>query len=127
MPELNGVSLRNVLVVEDEPGILSAMKLLLELEGYRVLCASNGEEALAVLTIETCDLIVTDYMMPRMTGGQLIKKLRSDPEQRNIPIILVSAVPPPADIDNLIDAFLRKPFEIPQLLAVMELHLLNSR
>lgn len=124
---MNGVSLRNVLVVEDEPGILSAMKLLLELEGYRVLCASNGEEALAVLTIETCDLIVTDYMMPRMTGGQLIKKLRSDPEQRNIPIILVSAVPPPADIDNLIDAFLRKPFEIPQLLAVMELHLLNSR
>src|SRR5690606_40759610 len=100
MPELNGVSLRNVLVVEDEPGILSAMKLLLELEGYRVLCASNGEEALAVLTIETCDLIVTDYMMPRMTGGQLIKKLRSDPEQRNIPIILVSAVPPPADIDR---------------------------
>jgi DNA-binding response OmpR family regulator len=59
---------RTILVVDDEPDLLHAVRLYLEMEGYQVLAATNGEEALDKLRTKLPDLVVLDVMMPGMTG-----------------------------------------------------------
>jgi CheY-like chemotaxis protein len=106
---------RRILLVEDEPGLQQALALTLELEGFEVVRANNGREALTRLDAGP-DLIITDYMMPRMNGLELIKQIRSRPELAHIPILLTSAALP-RDVDSsLADAFLPKPMTISRLL-----------
>lgn len=111
---------RVVLVVEDEPGIRSALELLLGLEGYEVLTASNGVEALEVLAHARCDVLVTDHMMPVMDGMLLLAHLRDDPRLSTMPRILMSAVSRPRDVRPLAHAFVAKPFETSTLLRAIE-------
>lgn len=110
-----------LLVVEDEPGIRGALELLLELEGYRVVAAANGRDALARLADTPCDLILTDHMMPLMDGLSLLARLRDDPRHAGTPKILMSAVARrPEAVQALADLFLPKPFETPALLHAIE-------
>ena len=110
-----------VLVVEDEPGIRGALELLLGLEGYRVLTASNGVEALEVLAGTDCDVIVTDHMMPLMDGLTFLARIRDDARFRDTPKILMSAVARrPETVRALSDLFIAKPFETRALLRAIE-------
>ena len=80
-----------LLIVEDIPNILELLDLTLKFNGYQVLTARNGEEALDVLKDKRPALIITDILMPRMDGFTLIYRLRSDQNTRDIPVVFLSA------------------------------------
>lgn len=106
-----------ILVAEDEPGIREALELLLGLEGFGVVTATNGAQALELLARVECDLVITDHMMPVMDGIALLMAIRADPRLRGLPSILMSAAPrPPESVPALAARFISKPFEIPRLL-----------
>ena len=109
-----------ILLVDDEPSILFTLTMLLEEEGYRVITAENGREALDRLAEETPELIVTDHMMPDLTGIELIRAVRAQPTHEKLPILFMSAALP-SDIDprELADAYLQKPADLGTLLSVI--------
>jgi len=110
-----------ILVVEDESSILTALTLLLEMEGYQVAEATNGRQGLELLAGFVPDLIVTDYMMPYMNGLEMVRHLRQDPVYADVPVILVSAAPPAGEEGaELVDVCLPKPVAIDKLLAAIE-------
>lgn len=80
-----------LLIVEDVPDILELLKETLKFKGYRVLTAVNGEEALEVVKKEHPALIITDILMPKMDGFNLVHRLRLDVVTRNIPVIFLTA------------------------------------
>lgn len=80
-----------ILVAEDESIVLSSLKFRLEKEGYEVIAVENGRDALEFMQNDTPDLIITDIMMPFVTGLELITHVRSNVERR-IPIVVISAV-----------------------------------
>jgi CheY-like chemotaxis protein len=80
-----------LLIVEDIPDILTLLKATLEFKGYRVLTARDGQEALEAIQKERPAVIVTDILMPRMDGFNLVHHLRLNPETRDIPVIFLSA------------------------------------
>ena len=80
-----------LLIVEDVPDILELLKETLTFKGYRVLTAVNGEEALKAVQKEQPALIITDILMPKMDGFNLVHRLRLDVETRNIPVIFLTA------------------------------------
>nr|WP_019532942.1 response regulator transcription factor [Paenibacillus ginsengihumi] len=107
-----------ILLVDDEKEIIDLLEIYLKNEGYRLLRASNGLEALSVLSKETVDLIVLDIMMPKMDGIEACLKIR---EQKNMPIIMLSAKS--QDMDKILglssgaDDYVSKPFNPLELLA----------
>ena len=80
-----------ILIVEDVPNILELLTITLQFKGYPVIAATNGEEALHLIGQERPALIITDILMPKMDGFQLVQKLRTDPKTYQIPIIFLSA------------------------------------
>ena len=110
-----------VLLVEDEYGNAEVLRLLLEAEGYRVVHAANGRDALALLSGERPAVILSDFMMPHMTGGELGHAVRNAPALRDIPLILLSgtdeAVVRTAFKDY--DAFMAKPYAAESLLKLV--------
>jgi CheY-like chemotaxis protein len=80
-----------LLVVEDIPDILTLLKATLEFKGYHVITARDGQEALEIIEREPPTLIVTDILMPRMDGFNLVHRLRLDSQTRDIPVIFLSA------------------------------------
>jgi len=112
--------MKTILVVDDEFDILTVWRLLLERHGYTVLTASNGAVALEQIRRTKPDIIVSDCMMPVMSGLQLCAALYADPELRDIPIILCSAA---ADIPvqpNPSIEYARKPIAFDALLAMLK-------
>ena len=107
-----------ILIVEDEADIRETIRDILELEGYCVCCAANGQEALEVLSELRPVLILLDLMMPVMSGYELLQRLRESDELASIPVTVVSAV---ADRAGVRDAVvLRKPVDVSQLLHVID-------
>jgi CheY-like chemotaxis protein len=82
---------RTILMVDDEANVRKVGKLILEREGYHVLTASNGEEALILAKVEQPDLILLDIMMPKMDGYEMLRRLRTDQDTDEIPVIVVTA------------------------------------
>lgn len=80
-----------VLLIEDNKDILDATRLTLEIEGFKVITAENGFRALERLTKHRPDVILTDLMMPEMTGLEFIHEVRRIPNYDTIPIIAISA------------------------------------
>ena len=110
-----------ILVVEDEPIISLTACMILEDGGHYVESAAHGLKALALLATSSPDLIITDFMMPRLDGLEMITKLRSDGWKR--PIILSSAIPEaglPDTYSRQHDAFLGKPYRAHDLLAAVD-------
>ncbi|MFN9471662.1 response regulator [Acidovorax sp.] len=112
-----------LLVVEDEYGNAEILQLLLEAEGYRVAVASNGKHALDILRDgEKPALILSDFMMPIMNGGELGQAVRQDEALAQIPFVFMSATS--EDVVRRIfdgyDAFLIKPIEIDSLLSLIK-------
>jgi len=100
----------SVLVVEDEPSIRAAICLLLEFQGYSCTQATNGLEAITKMDGDPPAVVVTDYMMPRMDGLSLAKAIRGDPRYAELPVILITGIPPPhALTTDLVDEVMQKP------------------
>jgi CheY-like chemotaxis protein len=110
-----------VLLVDDDMNLLQALEALVCGEGYEVMTASNGHEALQAARRRRPDIVVSDFMMPVMDGPALIGALEAEPEFATIPVLLNSAVatPPP---HLRVSAFLRKPFAASRLLELLRLH-----
>jgi len=107
-----------VLVVEDEQDIRETLRDILEMEGYRVRCASNGKEALAALAeMPRPKLILLDWMMPVMGGSELLRALRANDALAKIPVTVVSAV---GDKVTAGAAVLRKPVDLETLLHAVD-------
>ncbi|TDF98010.1 response regulator transcription factor [Paenibacillus piri] len=107
-----------ILLVDDEKEIIDMLEIYLKNEGYRLLRASDGEQALQVLHKEEVDLIVLDIMMPKMGGIEACLKIR---EQKNMPIIMLSAKSQDMDkiwgLSSGADDYLSKPFNPLELIA----------
>lgn len=111
-----------VLVVEDEYGNAEILQLLLEGEGYRVALASNGQQALLKLAEEAPSVILSDFMMPAMNGGELGVAVREDATWSRIPFVFMSATSEEVVRRSFADydAFITKPFDLATLVAVIE-------
>jgi len=83
--------MRKVLVVDDEVHIVHVVAIKLRNNGYEPIVAGNGEEAYELACREKPDIIIADYMMPVMSGLELIEKLRANDHTKNIPVILLTA------------------------------------
>ncbi len=79
---------KRILVIDDEPTALEVLRKILEIEGYDVLQATNGEEGVAVFQQTPCDLVITDMVMPVKDGLQTILELRN--ENPDLPVIAIS-------------------------------------
>src|SRR5688572_18364599 len=80
-----------ILLVDDEEDIHLLCGVNLELEGFEVLSAANGEDALEIARRDSPDLILLDVMMPVMDGWRCLEAMKEDPHLRNIPIVMLSA------------------------------------
>jgi DNA-binding response OmpR family regulator len=110
---------KTILLVDDDPEILGAMRLAVERRGYRVVTAADGNMALAVAEREAPDLVVVDMMMPKKSGFLVVETLRSRHREKP-PIIMITANEGSrhrAYAEMLgVDEYVRKPFALDQLL-----------
>jgi CheY-like chemotaxis protein len=112
---------RHILLVEDEPGTMTTVTLLLEMAGYRVTQAANGRKGLERLAQELPDIVVTDYMMPHVDGLSMIRQMRQIEAYSGVPVILTSgALPVEIDAKEVAQGFLAKPYHIERLLELVE-------
>jgi CheY-like chemotaxis protein len=102
-------SVLRVLVVDDESSMRFLIRMILESVGYEVVEAPHGAAALERVKEFQVDLVVTDLMMPVMSGRELVERLRADPETASIPIVVISANS--RSVATAADAVLGKPFE----------------
>jgi CheY-like chemotaxis protein len=113
-----------ILVVDDSPTIRRVVGSILEARAYRPLLAQDGQEALELLGTEEVDLVLLDFVMPRMNGYQFCRELRADPNLKNLPVVLMSAKGDKirgqfVQQTGAIDA-ITKPFDARGLIAVVE-------
>ena len=110
-----------VLVIEDHPDQRDLLAIVLQREGYRVVTAANGLEALEKLESENIQIALSDIMMPKMDGFELIKRMRSNPDLKSIYLILITARIQEGDrirgLDLGADDYITKPFSFSELLA----------
>src|SRR6201995_367507 len=111
----------SVLVAEDEGALITLLRYNLEREGYRVLEAQNGEEALLIANEENPDVVLLDWMLPQLSGIEVCRRLRGRQETRNVPIVMLTARGEETDrirgLDTGADDYLTKPFSMTELLA----------
>lgn len=112
-----------VLVVDDDEFIRQLIGINLELEGFEVHQAADGEEALRQASQVRPDVMVLDVMMPRLDGIEVARRLRADAATSSIRLVLVSARAQAVDVrrgeDTGVDAYITKPFEPDQLVSVV--------
>ena len=110
-----------LLIVEDEQALSELLRYNFESEGFRVTHCESGEEAEIVLAEEIPDIVLLDWMLPSVSGIELCRRMRSKPETRNIPIIMLTARGEEADrirgLDTGADDYVVKPFSVPELMA----------
>lgn len=113
-----------ILVLDDNCDLVTNIELILEMEGYQVLSACSGSEALALLEQTRPDLIISDIMMPGMDGYEFYQRVRRDPELLTVPFIFLSAKGEREDVrfgKRLgVDEYLTKPLEPEDLLIAVE-------
>ena len=105
----------SVLVVDDDPVILRLLQVNFELEGISVATAVDGEEGLKMIQSDPPDLVISDIMMPKVNGLELLAALRSSPDTSAMPVILLSAKAQVADVQRGLelgaDDYVTKPFD----------------
>jgi two-component system phosphate regulon response regulator PhoB len=110
-----------ILAVEDEDALATLLHYNLEKEGYDVGLAGDGEEALMMIDEKLPDLIVLDWMLPKVSGIEVCRRLRARPETRNVPILLLTARGEESDrirgLDTGADDYVTKPFSMSELSA----------
>lgn len=110
-----------VLVMEDEDALATLLQYNLEKEGYRVVLAGDGEEGLVQIDERLPDLVLLDWMLPKVSGIEVCRRIRGRPETRNLPIIMLTARGEETDrvrgLDTGADDYLTKPFSMTELIA----------
>jgi two-component system, OmpR family, phosphate regulon response regulator PhoB len=110
-----------LLVVEDDDAISMLLRYNLEKEGYEVGVAMDGEEALLMASERLPDLVLLDWMLPKVPGIEVCRRLRAKPDARNVPIIMLTARGEETDsvrgLDTGADDYITKPFSTTELLA----------
>lgn len=111
----------HILVVEDEPPLVEVLRYNLENEGYRVSVAIDGTEALTQIQAELPDLVILDWMLPQLSGIEVCRQIRTDPDSKDTPVIMLTARGEEADrVKGLVsgaDDYVVKPFSPTELLA----------
>ena len=120
-----------VMVVEDEPAQQEILGYNLEAEGFRVVRALNGEEALLVLAEEKPDIVVLDWMLPNLSGIEVCRQIKMRPETRATPVIMLSARSEEIDrvrgLETGADDYVVKPYSLPELMARVKAQLRRTR
>ncbi len=110
---------KKVLIADDEPNIVISLEFLLRREGFEVLVAVDGEEALAKARAERPDLVLLDVMMPKMNGFDVCQALRADPELAAMRILMLTAKGRDTEVSKGLDlgadAYVTKPFSTKDL------------
>ena len=111
----------HVLIVEDEEAQREVLAYNLEAEGFRVTRAEDGEEGLLMVAEDAPDVIVLDWMLPRVTGIEVCRRLKMDPATRGIAIIMLSARSEEVDkvrgLETGADDYVTKPYSVTELMA----------
>jgi two-component system, OmpR family, alkaline phosphatase synthesis response regulator PhoP len=114
---------RKVLIVDDEPNIVTALEFLLKRSGYEVRLASNGAEALEQVEAYRPDLVLMDVMMPIKSGFEVCQRMRERPEFAQIKIVMLSAKGSEAEVNKGLslgaDLYITKPFSTQELVATI--------
>jgi two-component system phosphate regulon response regulator PhoB len=109
------------LLVEDESALVELIRYNLEKEGYEIAAATDGEEALVMIDERMPDILLLDWMLPKLAGIEVCRRVRSRPATRNLPIIMLTAKAEETDrirgLDTGADDYLTKPFSISELTA----------
>jgi DNA-binding response OmpR family regulator len=120
---MTGATGGRVLVVDDSSVIRDLIAVNLELEGFAVDVAEDGQAALEYVARRHPDLVTLDVVMPRLGGFETAARLRGDPETAGIPIVIVTARASAADLERGeeigVDGYLTKPFEPAELVALV--------
>ena len=110
-----------ILIIEDEAPLAEMLRYNLESEGFIVSQAESGEEAEIILAEERPDLVVLDWMLPAVSGIELCRRIRSKPETRTVPILMLTAKGEESDrirgLATGADDYVVKPFSLPELMA----------
>ncbi|MDI6762667.1 MAG: response regulator [Thermodesulfobacteriota bacterium] len=114
------MSKKRILVVDDEMDLVETVRFSLELEGYDVLVAYNGEEALNQARKENPDLILLDLMLPKLDGYKVCRLLKFDERYKHIPILMLTAKIQEKDkatgMETGANEYITKPFEMDELM-----------
>ncbi|HEX9617533.1 MAG TPA: response regulator [Anaerolineales bacterium] len=115
---------KTIIVVEDEPDTAEMFAEMMRLNGYQVIKSYGGETAVSLIARERPDAVVLDIMMPDLSGLEVLRILRNDPDLASIPVIVVSAKSLTSDIKHGMDAgasvYLAKPVAFMDLIAAVE-------
>ena len=121
----------NILIADDEPNQLELMSFNLSSAGYSIIKATNGKEAIELIENHSPDLIILDWMMPKMSGIDVCRTLRSRSETKQIPIIILSARSEDSDkylgLDTGADDYISKPFSPKELISRVKALLRRAR
>jgi CheY-like chemotaxis protein len=112
-------NVKTVLVVDDEPVLRTIVREILHEEGYAVIEAADGRVMLEIMARERPDLVLMDVMMPGIDGREAYRQLRSNPEHRDVPVVMMSAGVRPIRLDPSIAGFMAKPFDVTQLIELV--------
>ena len=93
-----------IFVVEDNKFLMKFYRIKLEKEGYNVVCACDGEEAMQKIQTETPDIILLDIIMPKKSGMDVLAELKKDPKFQNIPVLILTNLGQEEDMKKAIDA-----------------------
>ena len=128
---MSGIENPTVLVVEDEPAQREVLSYNLESEGFNVLRADNGEEALLRVDEDNTDIIVLDWMLPSVSGIEVCRRLKTRPDTKNVPIIMLSARAEEVDrvrgLETGADDYVVKPYSVVELMARVRAQLRRTR
>jgi signal transduction histidine kinase len=120
-----------VLIAEDSPTQAQRLRYILEEHGYRVTAATNGRLALEAARKQKPALLISDVMMPEMTGYELCAQMKADPALSDVPVILVTTLSDPQDVirglECRADNFILKPYEADHLMRRVQFVMVNSR
>jgi two-component system sensor histidine kinase/response regulator len=111
--------MHTVLIVEDSKTQAEHLRVILEAQGFMAVVAAEGETALGLIAATSFDLVISDIMMPKMSGYELCRRIKADPVSRSIPVMLLSQLNEPMDIirglESGADNFLAKPYNADEL------------
>jgi DNA-binding response OmpR family regulator len=121
------MSPKKILIVDDEADLVETIRFPLELEGFKVLAAYNGEEGLNQARTENPDLILLDLMLPKLDGYKICRLLKFDERYKHIPIFMLTAKTQEKDKilgkETGADEYFTKPFDIDELIAKIKSNL----
>ncbi len=125
LPLVPGVA--TILIIEDEPSILEIQQQILETESFQILTAIDGEDGLEQVLQQHPDLIILDLMLPKMTGEDVLRRIKTIPATKDIPVVVVSAKSGLAQIEKTFSLgatdFITKPFSVAEYISRIKLAL----